>query len=95
MGQLEFEGLWNFQIVRPGRQLDTQLYHKYWVLSGDPNVGIIRLEMLAEAQSRDELNARREHVGRSAAPSGKGWAGGRGRPREGRDVRASRKEPWF
>lgn len=97
MGQLEFEGFWDIQGVKPGRQLDTQVQYKYGeedFQSGDPHSGIISLEMLTEGQSRDKLT-KRERVGRIAAPTGKGWAGGLGRRREGRDVWVCREEAWF
>lgn len=74
MGQLVFEGFWDIQGVRPGRQSDTQVQYKYVegdFQSGDPHSGIISLEVLTEGQSRDKLT-KRERVGRSAAPSSKG-----------------------
>lgn len=97
MGQLAFEGFWDIQGVRPGRHSDTQVQYKYGegdFQSGDPHSGINSLELLTEGQSRDKLT-RRERVGRSAAPSSKGWAGGRRRRREGRDAWVSREDAWF
>ena len=58
LGQLQFWGLWNIQVVRSGRQLDIWVQYRAWEVYfwfEDLNLGIIRMEALTKARSRDEL----------------------------------------
>ena len=58
LGQLQFWGLWNIQVVRSSRQLDIWVQYRAWEVYfwfEDLNLGIIRMEALTKARSRDEL----------------------------------------
>lgn len=56
LGQLQFWGLWNIQVVRSGRQLDVRVQYRTWegdFQSEDLNLGIIRMEALTRQRSQN------------------------------------------
>ena len=70
LGQLQFWGLWNIQVVRSGRQLDVRVQYRTWegdFQSEDLNLGIIRMEALTRGHRTDELT-QGEHLEGNETP---------------------------